>query len=54
MAAVAYWGRALIEDPDRVGVTGAIGVDETKYLAANATVPAIADSPQCRSSEFPR
>lgn len=37
MAAVAYWGQALIEDPNRVEVTQAIGVDETKYLAANAT-----------------
>lgn len=37
MTAVAYWGRALIEDPDRVGTVAAVGVDETKYLAANAT-----------------
>ena len=37
MAAVAYWGQALIEDPNRVATTQAIGVDETKYLAANAT-----------------
>lgn len=37
MAAVWYWGRALTEDPDRVGTVAAVGVDETKYLAANAT-----------------
>jgi hypothetical protein len=34
MDAVTYWGQALIEDPDRVGVTEALGVDETKRLAA--------------------
>jgi hypothetical protein len=30
MDAVAYWRQGLIEDPDRIGVTEAIGVDETK------------------------
>jgi transposase len=34
MDAVAYWGQALIEDPDRVAQTAAVGVDETKFLAA--------------------
>jgi transposase len=33
MDAVAYWGQALIEDPERVGATNAVGVDETKRLA---------------------
>ena len=34
MDAVAYWGRVLIDDPDRAGQTTAAGVDETKFLAA--------------------
>ncbi|MGQ0616871.1 MAG: ISL3 family transposase [Acidimicrobiia bacterium] len=34
MDAVRYWGEALIEDPGRVGTTEALGVDETKFLAA--------------------
>jgi hypothetical protein len=36
MDAVAYWGQALIEDPDRVGESTAVGVDETKFLASTA------------------
>jgi len=39
MDAVRYWGRALVEDPDRVGVTMAVGVDETKFLAARRREP---------------
>lgn len=39
MDAVAYWGRALIDDPARVAVTKAVGVDETKFLAARRTEP---------------
>ena len=34
MDAVTYWGRTLIDDPDRVGTVAALGVDETKFLAA--------------------
>jgi transposase len=37
--AVVYWGQALIEDPDRIGVTEAVGVDETKRLAARRRRP---------------
>ena len=39
MDAVAYWGEALVEDPDRVGATKAVGVDETKRLAAKRRRP---------------
>jgi transposase len=39
MDAVAYWGQALVEDPDRVGATTAVGVDETKFLAARRWEP---------------
>ena len=39
MDAVAYWGQALIEDPNRVGQTMAVGVDETKFLAARRREP---------------
>jgi transposase len=39
MDAVAYWGQALIEDPDRVGATMAVGVDETKFLAGRRREP---------------
>jgi transposase len=39
MDAVAYWGQALIEDPDRIGVTEAVGVDETKRLATRRRRP---------------
>lgn len=39
MDAVAYWGRPLIEDPNRVGETAAMGVDETKFLAARRREP---------------
>ncbi len=35
MDAVTLWGEALIEDPERVGTTAAIGVDETSFLAAH-------------------
>lgn len=34
MDAVTWWAEALIEDPNRVGTTTALGVDETKMLAA--------------------
>jgi hypothetical protein len=37
MDAVTLWGSALVEHPDRVGATKAIGVDETSFLAATAT-----------------
>ena len=39
MDAVAYWGQALIDDPDRVGQTTAARVDETKFLAARRREP---------------
>jgi transposase len=39
MDAVRYWGQALVEDPDRVGQTKSVGVDETKFLAARRRVP---------------
>lgn len=39
MDAVSYWGRALIEDPERVTGTKAVGVDETKFLAAKRKEP---------------
>jgi transposase len=39
MDTVAYWGQALIADPDRVGQTTAVGVDETKFLAARRQEP---------------
>jgi transposase len=39
MDAVVWWGQALIEDPDRVGTTTAVGVDETKFLAARRREP---------------
>lgn len=37
MDAVTLWGTALVEHPDRVGATKAIGVDETSFLSATAT-----------------
>ena len=37
MDAIILWGSALVEDPDRVGTTKAIGVDETSFLSATAT-----------------
>jgi transposase len=37
MDAVTLWGEALIDDPERIGATSAIGVDETSFLAATAT-----------------
>lgn len=37
MDTVTFWAEALIEDPDRVGETEAVGVDETKFLAATRT-----------------
>ncbi len=37
MDAVTLWGEILVSDPDRVGATAAIGVDETSFLAATAT-----------------
>jgi transposase len=39
MDAVAYWGQALIDDPDRDAQTTAVGVDETKFLAARRREP---------------
>jgi transposase len=39
MDAVAWWGQALIADPDRVAETAAVGVDETKFLAAHGREP---------------
>jgi transposase len=39
MDAVRYWGQALVTDCERVGVTKAVGVDETKFLAAKRTEP---------------
>ena len=39
MDAVSFWAAPLIEDPDRVGKTEAVGVDETKYLAATRDTP---------------
>jgi hypothetical protein len=55
MDAVAYWGQPLIEDPDRVGVSAAVGVDETKFLAARRREPtrwatAICDTAETRSA----
>lgn len=38
MDAVTFWGTLLVEDPDRVGATTAVGVDETSFLAATATM----------------
>ncbi len=35
MDAVLYWGQALIEDRERVKASKAVGVDETKFKAAN-------------------
>jgi transposase len=37
MDAVTLWGTALVEHPDPVGATKAIGVDETSFLAATAS-----------------
>lgn len=37
MDAATFWGQAVIDDPARVGVTEAVGVDETKFLAAKRT-----------------
>lgn len=39
MDAVAYWGHALVEDPDRAPRSEAVGVDETKHLAAKGREP---------------
>jgi len=39
MDAVTYWGQALVTDPARVGQTTAVGVDETKFLAARRREP---------------
>jgi hypothetical protein len=39
MDAVRYWGQALVTDPARVGTTKAVGVDETKFLAAKRREP---------------
>jgi transposase len=37
MDAVTFWGEALVEHPERIGATAAIGVDETSFLAATAS-----------------
>ncbi len=37
MDAVTLWGEALVDDPDRVGATAAVGVDETSFLASSVT-----------------
>jgi transposase len=37
MAAVVSVGRPLIDDPGRIGAVRALGMDETSFLAANAT-----------------
>ncbi len=37
MAAVRDYGTALVDDPDRLVGVAALGVDETAFLAANAT-----------------
>jgi transposase len=39
MDAVRYWGHALVSDRGRVEVTKAVGVDETKFLAAKRKEP---------------
>jgi transposase len=39
MDAVVIYGTQLVEDPDRIGGVAAIGVDETKWLAAKAKAP---------------
>ena len=39
MDAVRYWGQALIEDPARIDKSRAVGVDETKFLAAKRCEP---------------
>jgi transposase len=39
MDTVRYWGQALVDDPARVGTTRAVGVDETKFLAAKRREP---------------
>jgi len=35
MTAVRDYGRPLVDDPDRIGVVDALGMDETSFLAAN-------------------
>jgi len=39
MDAVVIYGTPLVEDPGRIGGVKAIGVDETKWLAAKAKAP---------------
>ena len=41
MAAVEVHGTPLVEDPDRVGVTEQLGVDETSFLKANRFHPTL-------------
>jgi transposase len=41
MTAVEEHGRPLIEDPNRVGPVGSLGVDETSFLRATRTHPTI-------------
>ncbi len=37
MQAVRDHGRPLVDDPERIGAVGALGLDETAWLRANAT-----------------
>ncbi len=39
MDTVTYWSKALIDDPDRVGPTTSVGVDETCFQSATAKHP---------------
>ena len=41
MNAVIEHGTPLVDDPDRIGVVGQLGVDETSFLAANREHPTI-------------
>ncbi|HEX2063109.1 MAG TPA: ISL3 family transposase [Acidimicrobiales bacterium] len=41
MAAVIEHGTPLVEDPDRVGATRQLGIDETSWLAANRRHPTL-------------
>ena len=41
MNAVIEHGTPLVDDPDRIGTVGQLGVDETTYLAAKPTHPTI-------------
>lgn len=41
MAAVREYGEPLVDDPDRVGAVGALGVDETSFLKATRDHPTL-------------